>query len=131
MITKTARLSVAQGPCSAVLPTVHGCHYAFQKFPVFFLCHPVQDALHQTYTTNYGTCFLNRSIRQFTEEQRLVGQHFISDCECKVTEVRDVSQLCYTRPSACYHIESLVVAYVFLCTIYRLTGTSYTVLDFC
>jgi hypothetical protein len=34
-----ARLSVAQGPCSAVLPTVHGCHYAFQKFP--FFCHPV------------------------------------------------------------------------------------------
>jgi len=28
-------LSVAQGPCSAVLPTVHGCHYAFQKFPFF------------------------------------------------------------------------------------------------
>jgi len=31
-----ARLSVAQGPCSAVLQTVHGCHYAFQKLP--FLC---------------------------------------------------------------------------------------------
>ena len=30
-----ARLSVAQGSCSAVLPTVHGCHYAFQKFPFF------------------------------------------------------------------------------------------------
>jgi hypothetical protein len=30
-----ARLSVAQVPCSAVLPTVHGCHYAFQKFPFF------------------------------------------------------------------------------------------------
>ena len=29
------RLYVAQGPCSAVLPTVHGCHYAFQKFPFF------------------------------------------------------------------------------------------------
>ena len=26
---------VAQGPCFAVLPTVHGCHYAFQKFPFF------------------------------------------------------------------------------------------------
>ena len=35
MITKMARLSVAQGPCSAVLPTVNGCHYAFQKFPFF------------------------------------------------------------------------------------------------
>ena len=34
------RLSVAQDPCSAVLATVHGCHYEFQKFP-FFLCHPV------------------------------------------------------------------------------------------
>jgi len=33
MITKIAGLSVAQGPCSAVLPTVHGCHYAFQKIP--------------------------------------------------------------------------------------------------
>ena len=31
----TARLSVARGTCSAVLPTVHGCHYAFQKFPFF------------------------------------------------------------------------------------------------
>jgi hypothetical protein len=31
----TARLSLAQGPCSTVLPTVHGCHYAFQKFPFF------------------------------------------------------------------------------------------------
>jgi len=30
-----ASLSVAQGPCSAVLPTVHDCHYAFQKFPFF------------------------------------------------------------------------------------------------
>ena len=30
-----ATLSVAQGPCSAVLPTLHGCHYAFQKFPFF------------------------------------------------------------------------------------------------
>jgi hypothetical protein len=30
-----ARLSVAQGPCSAVLPTVHGCQYAFQKSPFF------------------------------------------------------------------------------------------------
>jgi len=30
-----ARLSVAQGPCSAVLPTVHGCHYAFKKFLFF------------------------------------------------------------------------------------------------
>jgi len=30
-----ARLFVTQGPCSAVLPTVHGCHYAFQKFPFF------------------------------------------------------------------------------------------------
>ena len=30
-----ARLSVAQGPCSAVPPNVHGCHYAFQKFPFF------------------------------------------------------------------------------------------------
>ena len=30
-----ARLSVAQGSCSAVLPTVHGCHYVFQKFPFF------------------------------------------------------------------------------------------------
>jgi len=29
------RLSVAQGPCSAVLSTVHGCHYAFQKYPFF------------------------------------------------------------------------------------------------
>ena len=37
MITKMARLSVAQGPCSAVLPTVHGCHNAFQKFPFFFV----------------------------------------------------------------------------------------------
>ena len=35
MITKMARLSVAQGPCSAVLPTVHSCHYVFQKFPFF------------------------------------------------------------------------------------------------
>jgi len=26
---------VAQGPCSAVLLTVHGCHYAFQKFLFF------------------------------------------------------------------------------------------------
>jgi len=33
MITKMARLSVPQGPCSAVLPTVLGRHYAFQKFP--------------------------------------------------------------------------------------------------
>ena len=31
MITKL----LAQGPCSAVVPTVHGCHYAFQKFPFF------------------------------------------------------------------------------------------------
>ena len=30
-----ARLSVAQGPCPAVLPTVHGRHYAFQTFPFF------------------------------------------------------------------------------------------------
>ena len=30
-----ARLSVAQRSCSAVLPTVHGCHYPFQKFPFF------------------------------------------------------------------------------------------------
>ena len=30
-----ARLSVAEGPCSAVLPTVYGCHYAFQNFPLF------------------------------------------------------------------------------------------------
>jgi len=36
MITKMlVWLSVAQGPCSTVLPTVHGCHYAFQKFPFF------------------------------------------------------------------------------------------------
>src|SRR5215510_3630661 len=35
-----AMLSVALGPYSAVLPTVHGYHYAFQKFP-FFLGHPV------------------------------------------------------------------------------------------
>jgi len=30
-----ARLSVAQGPSSVVLPTVHSYHYAFQKFPFF------------------------------------------------------------------------------------------------
>ena len=35
-----AGLSVAQGTWSAVLPTVHGCHYAFQKVRVL-LCHPV------------------------------------------------------------------------------------------
>jgi len=39
MISKMAMLSVAQGHCSALLPTVHGCHYAFQKFPFFMsLC---------------------------------------------------------------------------------------------
>ena len=32
-----ARLSLAQGPCSAVLPTVRGCHYAFQKVPRSFV----------------------------------------------------------------------------------------------
>jgi hypothetical protein len=32
-----------QGPCSAVLPTVHGCHYAFHKFP--FLCHLVFSSI--------------------------------------------------------------------------------------
>jgi Zn ribbon nucleic-acid-binding protein len=32
-----ARLSVAQGPFLAVLPTVHGCHYAFQKFPMYYV----------------------------------------------------------------------------------------------
>jgi len=35
MITNMAKLSVAQGPCSAVLPTVHDCHYAFQNFRFF------------------------------------------------------------------------------------------------
>ena len=38
MITEIARLPVAQGPCSAVLPTVHGCQYSFQTFP-FFVSH--------------------------------------------------------------------------------------------
>jgi len=51
MITKMARLSVAQGPFSAVLPTVHGCHYAFQKFP-FFLCHPVLMHSVETWPTD-------------------------------------------------------------------------------
>ena len=37
MITKMARMSVAEGPCSAVLPTVHGCHYAFKNFPFFWV----------------------------------------------------------------------------------------------
>jgi len=32
---RMARLFVAQGPCSAVLPTVRGCHYTFQKFLFF------------------------------------------------------------------------------------------------
>jgi len=30
-----ASLSVSQSRCSAVLPTLHGCHYAFQMFPFF------------------------------------------------------------------------------------------------
>ena len=30
-----AKLSVAQSPWPAVLPTAHGCHYAFQKYPFF------------------------------------------------------------------------------------------------
>ena len=39
-----ASLSVAQGPCSAVLPTVHGCHYAFQKFPFFCVTMYVENS---------------------------------------------------------------------------------------
>jgi len=53
-----ARLSVAQGPCSAVLPTVHGCHYAFQKFPVFcvtlyFVCDVLNILLRATRHYNF------------------------------------------------------------------------------
>ena len=46
------------------------------------------------HTTIYGTCFLNRSIRLFNEEPRLIGQYFKSNCECKVTAVRDVYRSC-------------------------------------
>ena len=42
-----ARLSVAQWPCSTVLPTVHGCHYTFKKFP--FFCVTLYCALYPKY----------------------------------------------------------------------------------
>jgi hypothetical protein len=53
-----ARLSVAEGPCSALLTTVHGCHYAFQKFT--FFCHPI----HILYTINqmYTTTILTQKV---------------------------------------------------------------------
>ena len=55
MITRMmARLSVAQGPCSVVLLTVHGCHYAFQMFP--FFC--VTLYIHKKKTSWISVCLI-------------------------------------------------------------------------
>ena len=59
-----ARLSVALGPCSAVLPTVHGCHYAFQKFP-FFCVTLYQRNLHNNWGWVTGTL---QPLEQVTSE---------------------------------------------------------------
>jgi len=63
-----ARLSVAQGPCSAVLPTVHGCHYAFQKFPFFCvtLYQATEAGINHTTVTNKQMCqFFSRDVAAF------------------------------------------------------------------
>ena len=50
---------VAQGPLSAVLPTVHGCHYAFQKFLFFVsLCINVEENVYNFVLTYLLTILL-------------------------------------------------------------------------
>ena len=57
-----ARLSVAQGPCSAVLQTVHGYHYAFQKFPFFvspYICNSMYSRLYTIFFRSWlDLCYL-------------------------------------------------------------------------
>jgi hypothetical protein len=61
-------MSVAQGLCSAVLPTVHGCHYAFQKFQFFVSpCIWIHSALNisvPTPTTPWSTSMICLGIAQ-------------------------------------------------------------------
>jgi len=59
MTTNMTRLSVAQGPCSSVLPTVHGCHYAFQNFPFFCVILYIDINQKQSNTTFFiRLCYL-------------------------------------------------------------------------
>jgi len=62
MMTKMARLAVAQSPCSAVLPTVHGCHYAFRMFPFFLCVHPVHKLDVPSVSPNIALSFLLKYI---------------------------------------------------------------------
>ena len=76
-------MSVAQGPCSAILPTVHGCHYAFQKFPFFvspciiyfiIIIIIIIVNIHQL-VNKFPTCYGNR---RFTTVFTTAGHLFLS-----------------------------------------------------
>jgi len=94
MITK--RLSVVQGPCSAVLPTVHGCHYAFQKFPFFvsFCIYTLQFCISDLTQWGWHTLrpfsFLRRTLLYGISKSVLLASRWPSDVET-CCQVRDTA----------------------------------------